>query len=86
MAFVEYLDGLLALVTRIRQEHAQIRQAAELVADTLAIDGIVHTFGTGHSHLLAEEAFFRAGGLVAVNPIPDRRLMMLEGALVRTNA
>lgn len=87
MAFVEYLDALLALVTRIRQEQcAQIRQAAELVAAALAIDGIVHTFGTGHSHLLAEEAFFRAGGLVAVNPIRDRRLMMLEGAVVSTSA
>ena len=87
MAFLEYLDGLLALVTRIRQEQCvQIRQAAELVADTLAIDGIVHTFGTGHSHLLAEEAFFRAGGLVAINPIRDRRLMMLEGALASTNS
>jgi uncharacterized phosphosugar-binding protein len=29
----------------------------------------------GTSHLLAEEAFYRAGGLAAVNPILDRRLM-----------
>jgi uncharacterized phosphosugar-binding protein len=87
MAFVEYLDALLVLVTRIRQEQsAEIRRAAELVADTLAIDGLVHTFGTGHSHLLAEEAFFRAGGLVAVNPIRDHRLMMLAGAVVSTQA
>ena len=86
MVFDQYLDALLALVTRIREEPAQIRQAAELIADTLAIDGIVHTFGTGHSHLLAEEAFFRAGGLIAVNPIRDSRLMMLEGAMVSTNA
>jgi uncharacterized phosphosugar-binding protein len=87
MAFEQYLDALTALITRIRTEQAsQIRDAARLVADTLAADGLVHTFGTGHSHLLAEEAFFRAGGLVAVNPIRDRRLMMLEGALASTRA
>jgi uncharacterized phosphosugar-binding protein len=87
MAFERYLDALTALITRIRTEQApQIRDAARLVADTLAADGLVHTFGTGHSHLLAEEAFFRAGGLVAVNPIRDRRLMMLEGALASTHA
>jgi uncharacterized phosphosugar-binding protein len=87
MAFAEYLDALLALVTRIHREQSdQIRRAAELVADTLAIDGLIHTFGCGHSHLLAEEAFFRAGGLVAVNPIRDRRLMMLAGAVASTQA
>jgi uncharacterized phosphosugar-binding protein len=87
MAFEQYLDALVALVTRIRNEQSpQIRQAAQLVTDTLAADGLVHTFGTGHSHLLAEEAFFRAGGLVAVDPIRDYRLMMLEGAIASTRA
>jgi uncharacterized phosphosugar-binding protein len=87
MAFEQYLDALVAIVTRIRDEQSfQIRQAAMLVTDTLAADGLVHTFGTGHSHLLAEEAFFRAGGLAAVNPIRDHRLMMLDGAIASTHA
>ena len=87
MAFEQYLDALVALVTRIRDEQSsQIRQAAVLVSDTLAADGLVHTFGTGHSHLLAEEAFFRAGGLAAVNPIRNHRLMMLDGAIASTRA
>lgn len=87
MAFDQYLDAVVALVTHIRNEQSlQIRRAAQLIADTLAADGLVHTFGTGHSHLLAEEAFFRAGGLVAVDPIRDSRLMMLEGAIASTRA
>jgi uncharacterized phosphosugar-binding protein len=87
MAFEQYLDALVTLVARIRDEQSpQIRHAARLVTDTLAADGLVHTFGTGHSHLLAEEAFFRAGGLVAVDPIRDYRLMMLEGAIASTRA
>ena len=87
MAFEQYLDALVALVARIRDEQShQIRHAARLVTETLAADGLVHTFGTGHSHLLAEEAFFRAGGLIAVDPIRDDRLMMLEGAIASTRA
>jgi uncharacterized phosphosugar-binding protein len=46
----------------------------------------VHTFGSGHSHLIAEEAFFRAGGLVPVNPVLDDGLMFLRGALESTRA
>jgi len=39
---------------------------------------IIHTFGTGHSHLIAEEAFFRAGGIAAVNPILDIEVINTE--------
>lgn len=36
----------------------------------------IFVFGTGHSHMLAEEAFFRAGGLAAVVPIFSSALML----------
>ena len=36
----------------------------------------VHAFGTGHSHMLAEELFYRAGGLVRVKPILFEGLML----------
>ena len=86
-AFAAYLDAVVGLIERIKRDQgAQIAHAAAIVASALSSDGLVHTFGTGHSHLLAEEAFFRAGGLAAVNPIRDRRLMMLEGVLASTDA
>jgi uncharacterized phosphosugar-binding protein len=37
-------------------------------------------FGTGHSHILAEEAHFRAGGLAAFIPILFSGVMIHEGA------
>jgi uncharacterized phosphosugar-binding protein len=87
MSFENYLEGLRAILDRIeRAQAANIEQAGRLIANALAVDGVVHTFGTGHSHLIAEEAFFRAGGLVAVNPILDERLIFLEGALESTRA
>jgi uncharacterized phosphosugar-binding protein len=62
-----------------------IHAAGQLMADCLARSGLIHIFGTGHSHLLAEEIFFRAGGLAAVNPIFDSGLMLHESALTSTD-
>lgn len=87
MAFAEYIDGLLAVLSQIKGEQAgHIEQAGHMVADSLAAGGIVHAFGTGHSHLIADEAFFRAGGIAAVNPILDERLIFLKGALESTRS
>lgn len=44
----------------------------------------MHAFGTGHSSLLAQELFYRAGGLVAINPILDPRLGFERGAIEST--
>ena len=37
-----------------------IMKAAELLADTSEKGGIIYGFGTGHSHLVTDDAFWRA--------------------------
>ncbi|MCA1607394.1 MAG: SIS domain-containing protein [Acidobacteria bacterium] len=87
MAFESYIDALQAVLERIKREQAsKIKQAGQLVAAALSAGGVIHTFGTGHSHLIADEAFFRAGGVAAINPILDERLIFLKGALESTRA
>ena len=87
MAFEAYFEEAHRALDRVaREQESPIRSAAALIADALATGGVVHVFGCGHSHLLAEEAFYRAGGLAAVNPILDRRLMFFDGALASTRA
>ena len=77
----EYFDNLQKILTRISTEQGgNIEAAARAVADTLENGGRIHTFGTGHSHMLAEEIFYRAGGLVNVNPILETGLMLHESA------
>jgi uncharacterized phosphosugar-binding protein len=85
--FETYINKLQALLEMIKVEQARaITSAGHLVAEALINDGVVHTFGTGHSHLIADEAFFRAGGIAAINPILDERLVFLKGALESTRA
>ena len=55
-------------------------RAAELVADVICRDGLVHVFGCGHSHLAALDTFYRAGGLACVSPLLDEDLMLHDGA------
>lgn len=45
-----------------------------VVAQSLADDGVLHVFGSGHSSLLAQEVFYRAGGLAPVNAMLDVNL------------
>jgi uncharacterized phosphosugar-binding protein/N-acetylglucosamine kinase-like BadF-type ATPase len=72
-----YLENVQELLKRVSQtQEASIAQAVLLFSDALANGKMIHTFGTGHSHLLAEEIFYRAGGLAAIYPILDERLML----------
>lgn len=82
-----YLAGVQAQLAQVRDgQLAGVVAAAELIADALASDGWVHTFGTGHGHMLAEELFYRAGGLARVNPILLPDLMLHDGAVASTVA
>ena len=53
-----------------------IEAAAEVVAECIGRSGIVHVFGSGHSHMMAEEVFHRAGGLIAFNAMLDVNLTL----------
>lgn len=53
-----------------------IETAAVWMADTIEKRGIVHLFGSGHSHMIAEEVFHRAGSLLPLNPMLDPNLTL----------
>ncbi|MFZ2504251.1 MAG: SIS domain-containing protein [Nocardioides sp.] len=76
-----YLAGSHQLLERLLDEvWDDISAAAELLTQCLLAGGSLHTFGSGHGHMLAEEAYYRAGGLVAVRPILFDGLMLHAGA------
>lgn len=65
-----YLATVGDLVARLATvEWPRIQQAADLITDSFAAGGSLHAFGSGHSHMLAEELFHRAGGMVGVRPM-----------------
>lgn len=76
-----YFDEVERLIRDVRTtQDKAIEAAASLCADALCSDGFIFTFGTGHSHMLAEEIFYRAGGLARVCPILEDSLMLHRAA------
>lgn len=67
------------------QENENIENASKLIAERIKNGGILQLFGCGHSHLLAQEAYYRAGGLVPVAPINIEPLMLHKGALTSSS-
>lgn len=81
MYYQQYFETVSqTLNTIFTQETDKIQQAGEMLAETLKKDGLLYVFGCGHSHMLAEELFYRAGGLAPVYPIFETAAMLHEGA------
>jgi uncharacterized phosphosugar-binding protein len=77
-----YFQKLKELLSSIeKDENENLKKAAEKVAQCIQQNGIVHVFGCGHSHMLGEELFYRAGGLVPISPILIEDLMLHKGAV-----
>lgn len=77
-AYLARLGELLKLVEADLQ--GPIDLAAGMLADAFAVGGMLHAFGTGHSHVIALELFYRAGGFANINPILIPELMLHESA------
>ncbi len=69
-----YLTELQRLQNDLAAEAPAIEAAADMLAETIGNGGIAHVFGSGHSHMMAEEVFHRAGGLMAFNAMLDINL------------
>ena len=77
----EYHQASTALLDQIVETNKKVLpEAIEWMANTIIKDRIIHTFGTGHSHIIGLELFVRAGGLANVNAFLDSIVMTSEGA------
>ena len=74
--YFKYLNNIFHEV--IENESDNIEKAAKLVVESMANGGKFYVFGTGHSHLVAEELFQRAGGLSNIEAILPPELMLHE--------
>lgn len=80
-----FTSDVLDLITLVdMKETTNINKAAKVMSDAINSGKVVHVFATGHSHMFAEELFYRSGGLVPINPILVPKLMQHEGAITST--
>ncbi len=82
---LEYLENLNRILNEITENQlGVIEECAVVFAEALENDRNIFLFGTGHSHMLAEELFYRAGGLVRIQPVLETALMLHESAAKST--
>lgn len=78
-----YYHGILELMSRVMDgQRDLLGRVAQRMAEIIHNDGRIFLFGTGHSHLLVEEAFYRAGGLAPATPLFSSAVMLHENALL----
>lgn len=77
-----YLEELTDRIGKLFERNAAaIAASADAIEKTAKADGLVYLFGTGHSHMLAEEVHYRAGGLALTVPILATATMLHEGSV-----
>jgi len=72
-----YVTRVQELINEVfDKEAAPIAAAIELLTETILSGQSIFIFGASHAGILAQELYYRAGGLMAINPIFGRELML----------
>ncbi len=74
--YLQYVAGILEKTIETQED--ALERAAELVCQSCLAGGRFYVFGSGHSHMIAEELYIRAGGLAYVKAILPPELMLHE--------
>ena len=84
-AAARYMTAARSLLDVVAEQEApRLDAAAAAIVEAVRAKRMLYIFGTGHSHMLAEEGHYRAGGLAPVCPILFSALMLHEGAVAST--
>lgn len=74
-AALAYMDAAQGILKRICDtQMPAIEQAADICANTIAGNGLVHLFATGHSRIMVEEMYPRHGSFPGFHPIVELSL------------
>jgi uncharacterized phosphosugar-binding protein len=76
----DYIQKATALMTEIEAtQMGTIEILGEQIGQSIANGGVIHLFGSGHSHMIANEVYIRAGTLTNVRAIwPKQETDKLE--------
>jgi uncharacterized phosphosugar-binding protein len=77
----QYRDAIAKAIEQISQEEPVVKEAARVMAKSIAEGNLIHVIGPGgHSNMAVEEVLWRSGGLVPINAILDAGTNLIHGA------
>lgn len=66
----EYFNGIKSLLEKVeREEEEAINNAVSHFVDAIENKKAIFAFGASHAGILTQELYYRAGGLMTINPI-----------------
>lgn len=71
----KYVNTIIKALQKISDD-VNIKRASELIADAYENKNKVYTFGSGHSHMIGEELYARAGGWNYIIPVIQGELTL----------
>lgn len=73
----QYINRITELLKEIEtKEKDSIDKVVKALAKTIANKHQIFSFGASHAGILSEELFYRAGGLLVINPVFEPSLML----------
>ena len=73
----QYFEKAKELLSIVEEKEAPaIEQAIELLTQANLTKKAIFIFGASHAGILAEEMYYRAGGMMTINAIFGRELML----------
>ncbi|WP_137665040.1 sugar isomerase domain-containing protein [Enterococcus hulanensis] len=82
----QYFDRIQEILKEVEVNEADaINQTIELLTDANLKGKGIYIFGASHAGILAEELYYRAGGMMTVNAIFGRELMLDQSPITVTS-
>lgn len=82
--FADYRQIIGSMLDQSSDQVSVIEEIASHAAERISAGSVIAVFGTGHSHLLALEGYYRAGGLLPVLAVLNQDLMLHKSAAAST--
>ncbi|HHX70447.1 MAG: SIS domain-containing protein [Miniphocaeibacter sp.] len=73
----QYFDKIIEKLKIVEKEEKQkIEETIDLLVETIEKKQSIYIFGASHAGILTQEMYYRAGGLMVINPIFGREIML----------
>lgn len=83
---MQYFQRIKQLIELVEvQEADHVDQLSTLLVDTILNKRNIYIFGASHAGIIAEEMFYRAGGLMTITPIFGQELMLSNQPIMTTS-
>lgn len=83
----KYLYHIEEILKKVKEtQMPAIEQAAKKIGEAIAGGHAVYIFGASHAGILAQEMFYRTGGLAVINPILPAEFMLNTRPVDQTSA